>query len=153
MQLMVWTVKLLFLYSSVQCHVQPGNMRAAHVWHKHTAQVATNNGTGFSTYLPASTCDFQWLALLKNYSSNFSFSHAKLVETQKCVHWLTKPQQLLEKITLHVYLWCEILFAAETARIFLIMKVLASPFANHMFRVLILCFSERAFGKNYLSKM
>lgn len=75
MQPMVWTVKLLFLYSSVQCHVQSANMRAAYVWHKHTTPVATNNGTGFSTYLPASTWDFQWLALLKNSSSNFSFSH------------------------------------------------------------------------------
>jgi len=26
-QLMVWTVKLLFLYSSIPCHVQYGNTR------------------------------------------------------------------------------------------------------------------------------
>lgn len=152
-QLVVWTVKLLFLYSSIQCHVQSGNMRKAFVWHRHTTQVATNNGTGFGTYLPTSTCDFQWLALLNNSHSNFSFSHAKLMETQKCVQWPTKSQQLLEKITVVIYLWCEIPFAAEPARIFLTMKALASPFANHMFRVLILCLSEHAFGKNYLSKI
>lgn len=91
-QLMVWMVKLLFLYLSIQCHVQSGNMRESCIWHRHTTQVATNNGTGFSTHLPTSTCDFQWFALLNNSCSNFSFFHAKLVDTQKCVQWLTKSQ-------------------------------------------------------------
>lgn len=148
---MAWTVKSVFLDSAIQTHVKSLNMRETYKWHWHAIQVAKIMELMLTpTFLPP----LVWLAFLNNSCSNWAFSHRKLEEIQKYVQWLTKSQQMLEETTPNTSLWCDISFAswASKARTFLTTKAFASPFVNHIFRMVILCLSECDFTKSVYQK-